>query len=130
MYYIDLVDSCFLMLFLRLPPSGYPSALFSPSCTLGCPCSFSILPRDGFFVLFPPLVVSHSIFIREGLYIFPPPCLPLLPFSYFLSLYLLLHVKDCISNSKIHLEEQKISGEEVLLFWMVFIGCINWFFGM
>jgi len=57
---------------------------------------FHFVSCDGFFVLFPPLVVSHLIFIWEGLCIYPFPYLPLLPSSYFLSLYLLLHVKNCI----------------------------------
>lgn len=93
----------------------------------------AVLPLcDGFFLLFPFLVVSHLIFIRKGLSlcIFPFPCLLLFPSSYFLSLYLLLRVKDCISNNKVYLEKQKISGEEILLFWIVFIGCINRFFGI
>lgn len=101
------------------------------TCISRCPSSFShFVSCDGFFVPFPPLVVSHLIFIWEGLCMFPFPCLPLLPFSYFFGLSLLLHVKDCISHSNIYLEEQKISGEEILLFWMVLIGCISWFFGM
>lgn len=62
--------------------------------------------------------LPYDLYIWEGWCVFPFPCLPVLPSSYFLSLYLLAHVKD--SKSKMYLEEQKISGGEVLLFWMFF----------
>lgn len=50
---------------------------------------FHFVSCDEFFVLFPSLVVSHSIFMCESPWIFLYPCLLLLPSSYFLSLYLL-----------------------------------------
>lgn len=69
-----LVDSYLLMLFVLLPPS-FPSECsiftflyFRVSLQL-----FHFVSCDEFFVLFPSLGVSYSVFIWEALCVFPFP---------------------------------------------------------